>query len=215
MRIGGIPLLTLIIMKLKKAGIAENDINIICLIKDFKDYSYELRDYDVRYSPFKEDKGTGLHFYEANERNKDYDGPILVHYGDVITDLDYSDMIRSYGGEECMIAVTKNIKHDYSKVTLSETSFAVEGFEEKPLLDSFAWSGVAIFDNKRIMKRIDQNIEDGITFIDLAHNIFPNIVSDRSMTAFVYNGEWYDVGNLKSYQYVFDKFQKEGIVKTI
>jgi NDP-sugar pyrophosphorylase family protein len=159
--------------------------------------------------------GTALHFYEANERERDYDGPILVHYGDVITDLNYKEMIDRWGGTECMIAVTKNIKHDYSKVILNETSFRVEKFEEKPLLDSFAWSGVAIFDNKRIMKRIDQNIEDGLSFIDLAHDIFPNIVSDGSMRAFVYNGDWYDVGNLKSYQYVFDKFQKEEIMRTI
>lgn len=222
LRIGGIPLLNLIVMKLKKAGIAESDINIICLMKDFKDYVYELREYDdVRFSPFKEDMGTALHFFEANERERDYDGPVMVHYGDVITDLDYGEMVRSYDGGECMIAVTKNIRHDYSKVTLSERACRVEKFEEKPLLDSYAWSGVAVFDSKKIMKRIEKKAEGRkgngkpLTFIDLAHDIFPDIVQESGMNAFVYDGEWYDVGNLRSYQYVFDKFQREGIAKTI
>jgi len=214
LRIGGIPLLTLIVMKLTKAGIAEKDINIVCLIKDFKDYSYELRDYDVRYSPFKEDMGTARHFYEANERERDYDGPIMVHYGDVITDLNYQEMINWFGTEECLIAITKNIKHDYSKVILSDNNKQVKKFEEKPLLDSFAWSGVAVFDNRRIMARIARKIQE-YPFVDIAHDVFPDIVKDGGMHAFVYNGEWYDVGNLRSYQHVFDKFQKEGIVKTI
>jgi NDP-sugar pyrophosphorylase family protein len=214
LRIGGIPLLTLIVMKLKKAGIAENDINIVCLIKDFKDYSYELRDYDVRYSPFKEDMGTARHFYEANERERDYDGPILVHYGDVFTDLNYQEMINWFGTEECMIAITKNIKHDYSKVILYDDNQQVRWFEEKPLLDSYAWSGVAVFDNKRIMERIARRRQE-YPFLDLAHDIFPDIVRENAMHAFVYNGEWWDVGNVRSYQYVSDKFQKEGVVKTI
>jgi mannose-1-phosphate guanylyltransferase len=212
LRLGGIPLLTLIVKKIIKAGIVEDNIIIVCLEKDYNDYKYELREFSVTCHPFSNDLGTGGHYH--NSMPIEWDEPVLVHYGDVFTDLNYKDFIAEWDKKkpECLIAVTSNIHHDYSAVD-TDMNGVVQYFEEKPEVELPSWTGIAIIDNQKMLKRIGYRNTD--VMLDFAYDIFPEMVRDHTLYAYEYNGEWFDLGNARSYEKLHKRFQEEDILKII
>lgn len=197
------------------------DITIVCNKRDEQDYKWEFRDlHGITFHPFAGDDekiGTAKQFLFALLSTKDKDNVTLLHYGDTITDLDYGFFIKSFTeilpNSNAMIAVTRNIRHDYSKVdatmTAPNSAYIVESIEEKPLLDFPSWTGIAIFKTGFILEYLLRYPENQP--LDFGFNVLPDLARDNQLHAYEYAGRWFDVGNLRSYQKLVEEYQDKDL----
>lgn len=220
--VDGKPVIRIIVDNLTKPEVAKHlrKITICCLSKFKKQFEHEFRDMpSIEFKEFDKPCGTATTLYESM-----YKGSsewIMVHYADCITEIDYVKFIRQIPKmrkSDGIIAVTNKVKHDYSEVVLQDGSKynKVWTFKEKPQLNNYTWSGIAIFKTKPFLKTADslwnkycetspiasamQLMTKQKPYYDIAFDIFPQMIKLNSLSAFPYNGEWYDVGNLNSYR---------------
>lgn len=214
LKLGGVPVIRIIVKRIFHAR-EWDSITIVCLKKDFKDYRWEFRDMadSVRFHVIEENTGTATEFYEALcEISTSDSNSFFLHYGDTMTDLDYARLIKFWYNDrkdaKAVIAVTQNIKHDYSQVHVDAITKLVMMMEEKPKLLKPSWTGIGIF-NAGYFKtkyREEKNFP-----VDFGFHILPSMVKDGELYAYQYDGVWYDVGNLRSYQKLYKEYQNKDL----
>jgi NDP-sugar pyrophosphorylase family protein len=216
LRLGGKPVIRIIAEKLLATGFFddkdESSITIVARAVDEKDYKWEFRDWkgpnlDINVY-FSDNLGIADTFYKAVE-SSDYirqNDHVLLHYGDTITELDYRKFINTFGrdNQRATIAITRNIRHDYSQVAIADN--LVFQWQEKPLLSFPSWTGIGMFKAEHIMKYIRESSKFGHS-CDFAFDIFPKMVENKELFAYLYDGRWFDVGNLRSYQKLAKEYQ--------
>jgi NDP-sugar pyrophosphorylase family protein len=221
--VGGKPVVRIILEKLKHAGIRNEDIIVVCLKKFFKSFEHELRDMDgIEIVGFDANKGTATHYFFADksfdEQPAPYEG-VLIHYGDIITDMNYREFIGQYNIHTLLLATTKNVRHDYSEIIekydldIGERIFR---FTEKPRLANPTWTGIMIANRRRILEYIAKDVGtiDNPKYQEFAVDIFPLIIRKEPgfVKTYEYNGEWYDLGNIRSYAKLWEKYITEDLV---
>lgn len=212
LHLGGKPVIRIIADKILSAHLHPEDITIICNTKDLKDYQWEFRDLQVNFYDFPDSvSGTARQAYDVIKKLlEQQEEDVLIHYGDTITDLDYSDYLSYWwklrdvtaGG---LLAVTKNIRHDYSQVTIHDG--LVTKMEEKPLLLQPSWTGIGIFNVGYLALYMNEVMKESDT--DFAYDIFPQMQKYGLLHAYEYDGRWFDVGNLRSYRLLFEEFRNK------
>lgn len=220
LHLGGKPVIRIIAERLLKS-IPSEDIIIVCNTKDEKDYEWEFRDMPVKFYTFggdQETMGTARQFATALVAYTPKLGePVLLHYGDTITDLDYGKFINRWTDYKMdadgMLAITSNIKHDYSQVNYETISNRIMKIVEKPKLSFPSWTGIAIFNARKIEDEVRDFIDEQSKQweVDLAYHIFPRMVAKKSLIAYEYDGRWFDVGNLRSYRLLVEEFQNKDL----
>lgn len=216
--VNGKPVVRHIIENLTQPEVAKHlrNITICCLTKFKKQFEHEFRDMpSIQFQEFDEPVGTFFTWLDTAAVH--YGKNIttewsMVHYADCLTDIDYSDFISdidpNYHG---LIAVTKNVKHDYSEVKLSNnvintTTARVTEFREKPQLTNYTWSGIGLFNTKQVEDYLDYiDLGEGRKY-DFAFDVFPLMIKEKKLKAYLYTGDWYDMGNLNSYRKVCEMF---------
>lgn len=178
-------------------------------------------DIPIKFSEKVEAIGTATHYYYAAEKEFHFspDETVLVHYADALTELDYAAFLKRFeelepgplGEPEAMIAVTKNAKHDYSEVVFEpQTGFLpniyqVKEFNEKPRLVAPTWTGIMLLKH-RVMQQVFGTPLFGKKW-DFAYDVFPKLVEQKKLYAYLYDGIWEDVGNLHSYSKAVEKYR--------
>jgi NDP-sugar pyrophosphorylase family protein len=189
-------------------------ITICCLEKFKKQFEHEFRDMpSIEILPYDSPSGTFTTFMCAHPR--DFVGITqwgMVHYADCMTDIDYIDFIKNIDPKyDGLLAVTRNVKHDYSEVLLGdEVSMLLEktkimAFFEKPLIGHYTWSGIGIFKTKALGEYFTSPLKNQ----DFAYDIFPKMIEKNRLVAYPYSGYWYDCGNLNSYRKLCDLFKEK------
>lgn len=197
--INGKPCIRYIVDNLTQPEVAKHIRRIIicCLTKFKKQFEHEFRDMpSIIIHDFLGPLGTFSTWWQILDRYQNEWS--MVHYADCLTEIDYDKFISQiddfYDG---IIAVTNNVKHDYSEVRfVKDESLRVYDFIEKPKI-SYTWSGIGLFKNKNL-----EGAFNGYKHLDFAFDIFPKMIEAKKLKAYPYNGYWYDVGNLNSYRKV-------------
>jgi NDP-sugar pyrophosphorylase family protein len=215
--INGKPVIRHIVENLTVPEVARHlrKITICCLDKFKKQFEHEFRDMpSIEIMGFLEPIGTATTFLAAIEKENNIDDFSMIHYADCLTEIDYSQFIeytysckKHYGyNPDGVIAVTNKVKHDYSEVII-DNEFApnVIEFKEKPLIPTYTWSGIGLF-NPQVFRTYTPSTERLFDNIDIATHILPRMVETNRLRAYPYNGYWYDMGNLNSYRKVCDMF---------
>ena len=217
---GGKPIIRIIIDRITKYIPTDTEDIIICVLGKYLDnFRWEFRELDfqkIRFSEKVEAIGTATHYYYAAEKEFHFkeDETVLIHYADALTELDYAHFLKTFeeSGQDAMIAVTKNAKHDYSEVVLGiddlpdgHSIMGVRGFHEKPTLAYPTWTGIMLLKH-RIMQQEFGNPLFGKKW-DFAFDVFPKLVEKKKLYAYLYEGLWEDVGNLHSYSKAVEKYR--------
>lgn len=223
LHLGGKPVIRIIADRLAPV-IPPKNITIVCNKKDERDYKWEFRDMPVSFQTFEggqEMIGTARQFAGTLLSDGDtmsHNGDVLLHYGDTITDLDYREFTKRWIDYKMdafgMLAVTKNIKHDYSQVNFDDINHRITKIIEKPELSFPSWTGIGIFSGRKIKDEVLEYMkenEGAAETVDLAYHIFPRMVEKRSLIAYEYTGRWFDVGNLRSYRLLVEEFQNKDL----
>ncbi len=141
--------------------------------------------------------GTGTALLNAREylENK----RLLIYYSDIITNVDFTDMLSYHLKLEkwATILVSKGWKIRVGTANIDQDN-KVTKFVEKPEIPLFVNTGISILE-PIIFEYLDEY--DANTSVDLSKDIFPQFVKHEQMYAYtpkdVY---WEDIGSLERYE---------------
>ncbi len=132
------------------------------------------------------------------------DGPFVVYYGDVLTNLDLSGMMKYHHekGSLCTVALSTGVKIDYG-VGRVDAEGRITYFEEKPVLKEYPVSiGVYICE-----PRVLDYCKAGS---DLASDVLPSMLSKGEYVyGFLTKEPHHDIGSFKQLNEAKDVIRKQ------
>jgi NDP-sugar pyrophosphorylase family protein len=132
------------------------------------------------------------------------DGPFVVYYGDVLTSLDLSGMMKYHRekGSLCTVALSTGVKIDYGVGRVDEEG-RITYFEEKPVLKEYPVSiGVYICEPKVL-----DYCKPGS---DLASDVLPSMLKKgEPVYGFITKDPHHDIGSFKQLNEAKDIVRKE------
>jgi NDP-mannose synthase len=123
------------------------------------------------------------------------DSTFLVMNGDVLTTLDYRDLVKYHRQQGSVLTIAthkRSIKIDYGIMDLDVTS-RVRGFEEKPEIVSPVSMGIYVMEPD-VLDYIPQG-----TYFDFPDLVQALLAEGRRVGAYLYDGLWFDIGRQDDY----------------
>jgi NDP-sugar pyrophosphorylase family protein len=195
MPIGDKPILEIVVRQLKSQGFDEIIIAvghlaelIMTFFDDGSKFGVEI-DYSRENKPLGTAGGLGLIKKELNET-------FLMLNGDVLTTLDYSDLVNYHkrNGAIATVALNKRDVHiDFGVVEIDDNN-SIVGYTEKPKIDYLVSMGVYVFDPK-VLEYIRPN--EYLDFPDLIKKLISN---GETVKGYIYDGYWLDIGRPDDYE---------------
>lgn len=195
MPIGDKPILEIVVQQLKSHGFNEITMAVGHLAELLMTFFGDGSKMGVKIKYSREDKplgtvgGLGLIKKELNET-------FLMMNGDVLTTLDYSDLVNYHkrNGAIATIALKKRgVKIDFGVVEIDDSNNIV-GYAEKPEVEYLVSMGVYVFD-PNVLEYIRPN--EYLDFPDLIKKL---ISTGETVTAYLYDGYWLDIGRPDDYE---------------
>jgi NDP-sugar pyrophosphorylase family protein len=136
----------------------------------------------------------------------DLDGTFIVMNGDVLTTLDFGDIVRHHRKQGNALTIAthdRSIKIDYGILTV-DAAHRVGAFEEKPEIVSAVSMGIYVMEPE-VLKYIPEG----------SHFDFPDLVgalldADMPIGAFRYDGLWFDIGRHEDYERAVSEWIQNG-----
>jgi NDP-sugar pyrophosphorylase family protein len=136
----------------------------------------------------------------------DLDGTFIVMNGDVLTTLDFGEIVRHHREQGNALTIAthdRSIKIDYGILTV-DAAHRVGAFEEKPEIVSAVSMGIYVMEPE-VLKYIPEG----------SHFDFPDLVAalleaDIPIGAFRYDGLWFDIGRHEDYERAVTAWTQNG-----
>jgi NDP-sugar pyrophosphorylase family protein len=125
------------------------------------------------------------------------DSTFLVMNGDVLTVLDYGDLIQHHreAGNTMTIATSERaVKSDYGILHLDGSEQRIRKFEEKPEIVSLVSMGIYVMEPSVIEHIPEQGYFD---FPDLVQTL---LAAGEPIGAYTHKGLWFDIGRQEDYE---------------
>jgi NDP-sugar pyrophosphorylase family protein len=187
------PILELVIRQLARNGFTRIDLSVGHLgglIKAYLDH-IELPE-EIELSYWWEDEPLGT--AGALRRIEGLDEPFLAMNGDVLTTLDYGQLMRFHRGHEGALTIAthrQNVKVDLGVIE-SDDGFVTE-YVEKPTMHFDVSMGVYVYD------------PEALEFIPEGRFDFPDVVNamlqaGRKVAVYTGPGVWFDIGTVGEHE---------------
>ncbi len=127
----------------------------------------------------------------------------LVMNGDVMTDLDFRDVIEFHKKENSVLTIAVNRRDvfiDFGVVELSENR--IVGYSEKPSLHYWVSMGVYVFSREAL-----RFIPRGEKY-DLPQLVWRLLEENQKVSAYRYEGFWLDIGREDDFRKAQEEFEK-------
>ena len=124
------------------------------------------------------------------------DSTFLVMNGDVLTELDYRDLIRYHKEHGNMLTIatrSRAIKVDYGILHL-DVMQRVRDFEEKPEITSPVSMGIYVMEPE-VLEHIPEN-----QYFDFPHLVETMLDAGLPIGSYRYDGLWFDIGRQEDYE---------------
>lgn len=201
----GKPLLEHTLTALRNQGLAEIYISIGHLGEKIKDYFGDGRALGLRITYLEQKnlkQGTAQPVREAQSYFSE--NPFLVIYGDVLTNLNFLDLIDYHAANHSLatIALASVEKTAMWGVAVIQGNKIVD-FVEKPKTKTKSHlinSGIYVL-SPEIFKYIDA------TSIRLEKDVFPRLAAESKLCAYPFENEWYDVSTPEVYEQVLKNWK--------
>jgi len=146
-------------------------------------------------------RGTGgalLNAYEEGSLSPDE--PVIIHYGDIITNIDLSDMMDFHRRMDAAVtvALAKGYRLRVGVADLDDDG-RIKKFVEKPVLDVSVSIGVVAADG--VMHRVaSRMVREGVS-IDIMRDIIPALIErGHPVYGYVTDAFWYDLGSIERFE---------------
>jgi NDP-sugar pyrophosphorylase family protein len=204
MPLGDRPVLDIIIRQLRAYGFERITIATGYLAELIEAFFRDGSDYGVDIGYYREHEPLGT--VGALALIDDLDDDVLVMNGDVVTDIDYSEVVRHHveTGAAATIATTRR----HVQITLGVIHFdeqdptRLTGYTEKPALDFDVSMGVYCF-SKSALDLITPG--EQLDFPDLVLRL---VADGREVRAWPSENYWLDIGRHADYEQAQDEFER-------
>jgi len=201
MPIGDMPILEVMLMQMKRAGVDEAILTVghlASLLRAYFGYG-EQWDMNIHYSYEKEPLGTAGPISLV----KGLDDTFLVTNGDVLTTLDLKRLIefhKNEGGVATIAVHKRQVRIDLG-VVLSNDDHSITGYVEKPTYDYTVSMGIYVFE-PRVLEFIPAG--QHLDFPDLVLKL---IAAGEKVVAYPFDGYWMDLGRPDDYEKANEDFK--------
>ncbi len=188
MPLGSRPILELILHQLQRAGFTEIDLSVGHLGGLIKAYLSESTHFeeelDIRYQWEDVPLGTAGSLRLIDPPSE----PFLVMNGDILTTLDYAEMMNSHRREGAALTIATHHKTVQLALGVIESEQTdIVGFREKPVLSYEVSMGIYIYDPATL-----GHIPDGrFDFPDVVQAL---LNAGETVHSYPFGGEWFDIG---------------------
>lgn len=202
MPIGDMPILEIILLRLKAAGI--NDIvlavgHLSQLLYAFFGNGRQLG-LNITYSYEEQPLGTAGPIALVNGLDETF----LVTNGDVLTTLDLCDLIRFHREQKALVTVAAHCRQ--SKIDLGviqrDGNSRITGYIEKPIYDFLVSMGIYVFE-PTVLSWIDPK-----QYLDFPNLIQKLLDAGEKVVVYEFDGYWEDLGRPDDYERASQDFEK-------
>ncbi|NPE27388.1 NTP transferase domain-containing protein [Methanococcoides sp. SA1] len=201
MPIGDMPILEIVIRQLKKNGFTDIVLAVGHLAGLIEAYFGDGSKWGVNitYSIEDEPLGTAGPLSLIDDLNENF----LVMNGDLLTNVNYSDLMRFHlenGALSTVSMYTKDVPISLGVLELDDNG-KITDYIEKPTLKYKVSMGIYVF-NRKILKQIKKR--EYLDFPDLIKNL---IGQDENVSGYMFEGYWMDIGRYEDYSKVLEEFE--------
>lgn len=201
MPIGDMPILEIVIRQLKKHGFTKIVLAVGYLSGLIEAYFGDGSKWGVQITYSREDQPLGTAGPIA--LLDDLDENFLVMNGDLLTNIDYSDLMLRHiesGALSTVSIYTKDVPINLGILELDKDSKIVN-YIEKPTLKYKVSMGIYAF-NKDILHFIIRG-----KYLDLPELIKALIQKNKNVSGYMFEGYWMDIGRHEDYSKVLEEFE--------
>jgi NDP-mannose synthase len=202
MPIGDMPILEVLLRQMNRAGVNEAVLTVGHLAELIRTFfqNGERLGIKISYSFEEQPLGTAgpLSLVE------DLDDTFLVANGDVLTALNFQDLIEFHRSNNAIATIAsheRNIRVDLGVIQMNDCH-QITGYIEKPTYNLFVSMGVYVFE-PRVLDYIERN-----QYLDLPNLVLKLIASGEKVMSYPFNGYWMDLGRVSDYEQAVDDFEK-------
>lgn len=196
LKIRGKPMLQHIFEKSKKQGFSNYYVSINYLGDLIKDFFKSGSSLGIKIKYINEKKKLGTAGSLSYIKSKTYK-PVIVTNGDVITDINYSDMLEFHNNKKSDFTLAVYPYLNQNPYGIVETSnYDVVKIKEKPIVQSNINAGVYII-NHKILNLLKKNKK--ITMVNLISEIKKK---NYKILAYALHEEWRDIGHIDDFKKV-------------
>jgi NDP-sugar pyrophosphorylase family protein len=134
-------------------------------------------------------------------------GPFLVVHGDVLSNIDLTDFVNFHNNENRIATIAvkpRNAEPKYGKVMLQGNRITDFIDEDRSEGISIINTGVYIFEPE-ILSLLDEG-----QVAKLETDIFPRLAEMGELSAFLFQGIWFDISAPENYLLAQERWQHEG-----
>jgi NDP-sugar pyrophosphorylase family protein len=201
--VGDRPILELILHQLARAGITRVDLcvgHLGGLIRAYFDEGPGLPEgLDLRYVWEDEPLGTAGALHQIERPDEAF----LVMNGDILTKLDYAELVRFHRENDAALTIAshqKNVEIELGVIESDEE--VVTGYVEKPTLGYRVSMGIYVYD-PRALEHVPRERFD---FPDL---VLALVAAGERVLSYRYAGPWFDIGTTEEHERAVAAFQAD------
>lgn len=201
--VGERPILEIIVNQLRAHGYTKITFAVNHLAELIEAYfsNGEKLEVEISYSHEGEALGTAGPIGILENLDEDF----LVMNGDILTDIDYRNLMRSHSkGDQIATIATfkKQVPISLGVLEVSPNQRLI-GYREKPTLNYQVSMGIYIF-NRRILKYIPRG-----QYLDLPDLMCTLINEGEDVYCYEFQGEWLDIGRPEDYEEALKKYTEK------
>ena len=202
LRVGGKPLLEIILEQCINAGFQNFYFSINYLKSQIQDYFGDGSHWNVNIDYLEEERplGTGGALSLLRETPIE---PFLLINGDLLTRVDYTGLLRFHDEQKAAATICvreHTTKIPYGVVRMDDAN--VLGLEEKPLLSHYVNAGIYLLD-PLLLDLVPQN-----QFFDMPQLLEKAILQEHRVSAFPIHEYWLDVGEPDTFKRAHHEWEK-------
>jgi NDP-sugar pyrophosphorylase family protein len=202
MPIGDMPILEVLLHQVKRAGVDEVILTVghmAELLRAFFQNGERLGTV-IQYSYEQVPLGTAGPLKQIIGLDKTF----LVLNGDVLTTLDFADLLRFHNESQALVTIAmhaRKVKIDLGVLQLDD-KHRVTGYIEKPTYDLNVSMGVYVFE-PAALEYIPND-----QYFDFPDLILKLIEKDQKVVGYSFNGYWQDLGRADDYEQAIQDFEE-------
>jgi NDP-sugar pyrophosphorylase family protein len=134
-------------------------------------------------------------------------GPFLVVHGDVLTNINLPDFVNFHNNEKRMATIAvkpRNAEPKYGKVMLQGNRITDFFDEDRSEGISIINTGVYLFEPELLSLLVEGQVAK------LEKDVFPRLAEMGELSAFLFQGIWFDISEPENYSRAQDRWQREG-----
>jgi len=201
MPVGDRPILEIIIRQLKYYGFSRVTMAVGYLAELVEAYFSDGNKYGIKIDYSREDRPLGT--IGSLSLIDGLDETFLVMNGDVLTNLDYRNLLNFHKENGAIATIStydKEIKIDLGILEMDE-SFRLNHYIEKPTFKYHVSMGIYVFEPE-ILGHIEPD-----EYLDFPDLVLSLIKTGKTVTAFPFNGYWLDIGRHEDYDRAQEEFE--------